>query len=537
MLSGHIGTGKSTLARLLKEEYKLVHISTSTLLKQAATASRLALERRVLQELGERLDRKTKGLWVVDELRKTIDNLITSENPTPRIVLDSVRIQPQIDAIRAAYGQAVLHVHLTTNPEELGERYAKRIAENKNTVKELATYAEAAANKTERNVDKLEADADVVISTDRSRPEDVAIRVACHLGLHGRQYERCIDVIVGGQYGSEGKGHIAAHIAREYQLLVRVGGPNAGHTVFLNPEPYTFHHLPSGSLHSSEVPLVLGPGASLNVPKLLEEIARCECDAKRLSIDPMAIIITDEDREEELKSLRKSISSTAQGVGRAAIRRIHRDPKTIFAKDVQVLRPYVRPAQAVYESVFRAGGRVLLEGTQGTALSLFHGAYPFVTSRDTTVSGCLSEAGMAPSRLSKVIMVCRTYPIRVQNPKKGSSGPMSQEITLEEIARRSGLPLKQLKATEITSTTKRKRRIAEFDWSLLRRSSALNGPTDIALTFVDYLDATNQQARRFEQLSPKTIRFIEDVEKVSCAPVTLISTRFNLRSIIDRRAW
>jgi adenylosuccinate synthase len=179
-----------------------------------------------------------------------------------------------------------------------------------------------------------------------------------------------------------------------------------------------------------------------------------------------------------------------------------------------------------------------LEGTQGTGLSLYHGSYPHVTSRDTTVAGCLAEAGISPHWVRKVVMVCRTYPIRVQNPSAtASSGPMSQEITLTEISRRSGISLSELQKTETTSTTGRKRRISEFDWGLLRRAAFLNAPTDIALTFVDYLNKANQDARRFEQLTDETLRFIQEVERVAGAPVSLISTRFHTRSIIDRRAW
>jgi adenylosuccinate synthase len=97
--------------------------------------------------------------------------------------------------------------------------------------------------------------------------------------------------------------------------------------------------------------------------------------------------------------------------------------------------------------------------------------------------------------------------------------------------------LEELEKTERTSTTNRERRIAEFDWSLLRRASSLNGPTDIALTFADYLSIKNRAARRFEQLSEPTIHFIEEIERVASAPVSLIATRFNFRSIIDRRNW
>ena len=177
------------------------------------------------------------------------------------------------------------------------------------------------------------------------------------------------------------------------------------------------------------------------------------------------------------------------------------------------------------------------KGRRARVFPFITGRYPFVTSRDTTVSGCLAEAGIAPSRVRRTLLVCRTYPIRVESPAAGDSGPMENEITLKEVSRRSRIPLAELRKTERTSTTKRRRRIAEFDWSLLRQSVSLNGPTDIALTFADYLGIENRGARRFEQLSDDTIQFIEEVERVAVAPVSLIATRFNVRSIIDRRKW
>ena len=114
---------------------------------------------------------------------------------------------------------------------------------------------------------------------------------------------------------------------------------------------------------------------------------------------------------------------------------------------------------------------------------------------------------------------------------------MTQEISMEEIARRSGKSVEEIQHTEITSTTYRKRRIGEFEWDLLRKATLLNGPTDIALTFADYLSAKNEKAKRFEQLTEETIRFIQEVERVAGVSVSLITTGFNYRSIIDRRSW
>lgn len=361
-------------------------------------------------------------------------------------------------------------------------------------------------------------------------------RASSHLGLYPRDYHRLVDVIVGGQWGSEGKGHIASYLAPEYSFLVRVGGPNAGHKVFLGTTPYTHHQLPSGTLRS-QTKLLLAPGSVLNAEKLLTEIAECKVDSERLSIDPQAMVISQEDIRRESR-LVATIGSTGQGVGYATARRITgRGSGVRLARDVKDLAPFIRDTWEILEKAYQSGKKVLVEGTQGSGLSIYHGSYPHVTSRDTSVSGALSEAGIPPGRIRKVIMTCRSYPIRVQSPRRKTSGEMGIEIDWKTISNRSKLSFEQLKTTERTSTTNRDRRVAEFNWSMLRRAAALNGPTDIALTFADYIASKNEKARRFEQLTSDTITFIEEIERVAAAPVSLISTRFDFRSIIDRRAW
>jgi adenylosuccinate synthase len=114
---------------------------------------------------------------------------------------------------------------------------------------------------------------------------------------------------------------------------------------------------------------------------------------------------------------------------------------------------------------------------------------------------------------------------------------MSQPLTWKDVAERSGYDAHDLERAEHTSTTNKLRRVGEFEWDLFRRAVSLNGPTDIALSFADYIDRSNANARRFEQLTDETIRFVEELERVGSAPVSLISTRFNYRSIIDRRSW
>src|SRR5262249_17453261 len=153
----------------------------------------------------------------------------------------------------------------------------------------------------------------IVVATERCTPDAVLVRATALLGLYPRRNTPLVDVLIGGQYGSEGKGNIVAHIAPEYELLVRVGGPNAGHKVFAEPAPAVYHHLPSGTLRAPRAKLLLGAGAVLYPKRLLEEIAEHNVGVDRLSIDRQAMIIEDADRVLEEKMLR-SISSTAQGV-------------------------------------------------------------------------------------------------------------------------------------------------------------------------------------------------------------------------------
>lgn len=530
LLSGPVSSGKSTLADALVQQAGFQLIKTWEMLTERAPE--VARERAALQRLGEQLDIDTRGDWVATDLSRRARTLPEQA----LIVIDAVRIPGQVEAVRRSFGPRVLHVHLTAPEEILERRYKHR---RRGDIKELASYTAVQDSKTERDVDQLGDIADVVIDTNRCTKEDVFVRAASHLGLFGRGYPRLVDVLVGGEFGSEGKGQVAAYLSREYDLLIRVGGPNAGHKVYEEPDPYTFHILPSGS-RASTAQLVLGPGTVIHIPTLLKEIAECDISADRLSIDPQAMLISEDDRKNEA-ALVKAIGSTGQGVGYATARRIlHRGVNPVaLARDASELRPFIRETWRVIEERCRDQSRILLEGTQGTGLSLYHGFYPHVTSRDTTVAGCLAEAGLSPSRVRKVIMVCRTYPIRVQDPDADgkTSGPMSQEISLTEIARRSGLSLAELQKTERTSTTNRARRICEFDWTLLKKAAFLNAPTDIALTFVDYLHKDNRNARRFEQLTLETLRFIQEVERISEAPVSLISTRFHSRSIIDRRSW
>lgn len=512
------------LARNLARRFGGVRLSTRELL-MTRLAPKEEPTRAALQRVGAQLDTETGGRWVVDRLSRRI-----FDAEEHLVIVDAARIAGQIDGLRQAFGREVRHVHVTASRATCAGRYEqRRIAGGE--VTEAATYEEVLADPTEQAIEDLAPMADIAVDTDRDAPDDVVTRVAAQLGLLDREHAPCVDVVVGGGYGSEGKGNIAFHLAPEYDILVRVGGPNAAHKVYLaSGEVFTHFSLPSGT-QAGQAQLVLGPGAVVYPPDLLSEIARCDVSSERLSIDPHVMVIEESDCEAEAAMV-QSIGSTASGTGYATSRRILRGEGVRLAKDVPELHPYVRPTLEILERAYGARQRIMLEGTQGSGLSLHHGPYPYVTSRDTNVAGCLAEAGIAPARVRRVVMVVRTYPIRVG----GNSGPLTTELSWADIEQRSGLA--GLENKELTSKTGRLRRVGEPEWDLLRKAAVLNAPTDVALTFADYISVENSKAWRFEQLTEETIRFIDEVERVTGARVSLVATGFMPhRGIIDRRQW
>ncbi|WP_285415101.1 adenylosuccinate synthetase [Pseudomonas sp. efr-133-TYG-5] len=543
VISGKTCSGKSGLANLLVKEFGF-----------AVVYDRRAIddpEWRLGMAQPDMLDRRHESTGVDQWMLRETQAVCGQENDERPLVVDHLNTLAQVLQFRKVFGANLVHVHLYASDPTLQGRYAARMKGQANP----SPYDEVNQLKDQTEIQALKDDADVRVYTERSDSNDTLVRVAARLHLYTPPEIRCVDVLIGGQYGSEGKGNIVAYLAREYDVMIRVGGPNAGHTVASSAGPYTYHHLPSGS-RDVTARLLLGPGMTIHVTGLLKEIKECGIGADRLFIDPQATIIEEEDVGTERDGhLVSTIASTGSGSGAAAARRILSRGKEIrLARDVDELRPYVGNPGNYHgctsdrlEEAYRSGHSILLEGTQGSGLSIFHGDYPHVTSRDTNVAGCLAEAGISPSRIRKILMVIRPMPIRVGDPdgEDGhTSGTLKHATTFDDIAAFAGLEAQALNAAEKTSTTKRSRRVGWFEWDQFRRACALNAPTDIVLTFADYLKSSNSKARRFEQLDPDTIKFVEELERVSQAPVSLINTRFSrdpdasdLRSLIDRRNW
>ena len=327
-----------------------------------------------------------------------------------------------------------------------------------------------------------------------------------------------ITVLVGGQYGSEGKGAITAHIANDYQMHVRVGSPNAGHTIWWNGEKHVMQSIPCGWINPNAA-ILIGRGALLNMKQFMKELVHIlryyPNFLDRLFIDPEAGILDEKFHLQEGGTegeMHRRIGSTGEGVGPARVARINRDPAEFKQfKDIaadygleQCIR--VNTPRMIADAQDK-GANILIEGTQGSALSLLHSYWPYCTSVDTNAAGIISEVGIAPARVTDVLLVCRTYPIRVA----GNSGPMEKEVSWEELNRRiiamGGTPI----TPEKTTVTKKIRRIAEWDDALFDQSCVLNAPTQIALTFADYIDPTVYGADTMEKVGTDRIKkFIEE---------------------------
>lgn len=316
-----------------------------------------------------------------------------------------------------------------------------------------------------------------------------------------------VTIVFGGQFGSEGKGKVAHVLAKtpEVAAVVRVGGPNSGHTPCAPPGRHApFQQLPTAALLDGVVS-VLGPGSYIDTALLREEISRAGLERNRVAVDPAAVVISPDDRVRERNlELETAIGSTLSGTGSAVARRVLRDPSLRFASDEKTLAPYVRPTGPYLRSLLDDGRRVIVEGTQGHGLSILHAPmYPFATSRDTTAAGLLAEAGLSPVDVDDVVMVLRAFPIRVA----GHSGPLPLETTWQQVTI-DGVHDHEL--VEYTTVTKRMRRVAYFDAGLVRDAIKTNQPTRIAINHLDYLDHGVCQSREPTDL----VRlFVRDVER------------------------
>jgi adenylosuccinate synthase len=338
-----------------------------------------------------------------------------------------------------------------------------------------------------------------------------------------------VTVVVGGQYGSEGKGKLVSYLARAATptAVVRGGGANAGHTAEGPLGRFMLRALPSGAVHP-HCQLLLSAGMQLDLDVLLTETADLEVSPSRLMVDGGATLIGPEDVELERESgLGERIGSTLTGTGAAGARKVLRARGLRRAADEPRLAPFIGDVAGRLAELRAAGTEIVVEGSQGAGLSLHHGPWPYATSRDTTAASFLAEAGLPVTAVSDVVVVLRTYPIRVA----GSSGPLAGELSWDDVRRRAGYPTV---LAEYTTVTGRLRRVGEFDWDLATRAVQLNGPTALALHGVDYLNYADLGVKSYEELSTRTREFIGQLEHRLQVPVRYVFTGPDGGQLIDR---
>jgi adenylosuccinate synthase len=332
-----------------------------------------------------------------------------------------------------------------------------------------------------------------------------------------------VRVIVGAQWGDEGKGKVVDLLAEQSDVVARYqGGANAGHTLVVNGRKYVLHLIPSGILHDG-VSCVIGNGVVIDPVALMEEIALLESFGisieGRLKISHKAHLIMP--YHKLLDSVQESdqkIGTTGRGIGPAYIdkysrsgirivdlldrtvleeklrrgiaqknewfRKVYDAPELDVEKTVaeylefdRRIDSYITDTTHFINEAWRAGKNLLLEGAQGALLDIDHGTYPFVTSSSPTSGGACTGLGLPPTAITGVIGIVKAYCTRVGN------GPFPTEL-LDETGERL-----RNEGDEFGATTGRPRRCGWLDLFALKYSAMINGITEIVLTKLDVLNA------------------------------------------------
>ncbi|MEM2909432.1 MAG: adenylosuccinate synthetase [Candidatus Bilamarchaeaceae archaeon] len=325
-------------------------------------------------------------------------------------------------------------------------------------------------------------------------------------------------IVVGGQYGDEGKGKIISYLALHDnpEIIARGGvGPNAGHEVNFKGKRYPMRMLSCGFVNES-ARLLIGAGVVVNPEVFLKEVELIGGGPNRCGVDFRATWLTKEHIDRDRVETEGKIGSTNTGCGPAVMDRARRIAKTVA--ECPELKPYLTD---VAREVKRAKN-VLVEGTQGFMLSVLYGTYPFCTSKDVSASSIAADVGLGPKDIDEVIMVIKSYTTRV------GGGPFKNELSREE-AERLGIQ-------EYGTVTGRPRRTSlELHWDDLKFAAEVNSATQIALTKLDVRFPGNAGVKKYSDLTKEAKEFINTIEKKIGVPVTLIGTGKDAEEIIDRR--
>lgn len=321
-----------------------------------------------------------------------------------------------------------------------------------------------------------------------------------------------LSIVVGGQFGGEGKGHISAYLARKdkVEVLVKSGGPNCGHHFCVDGKQYYVRMVPSGSNLGAKY-IVFPPGSLINTTFLFDELKLLDFKGDIL-IDKNAGIIDQEYIDiEKNDSFYVSAGSTKKGVGPASAARCLRRLK--IASQEPVLNKYIYDTQYFLKDALKSNVSILIEGSQSYGLSNYHGQYPYVTSRDTTVNAFMSHIGLGPKFIDNIIMVIKAFPTR--NSDNIGVLPMEIENFDECLIEYSGPSKLQ------------QRRVGLFSFRSVERAIVANTPTYIAITGLD----------KVIKLKGCPARFVEYIEERLRVPIALRSYGPNIEDIVDYREY
>jgi adenylosuccinate synthase len=327
-------------------------------------------------------------------------------------------------------------------------------------------------------------------------------------------------VVVGGAFGDEGKGKIISHLSLSQapRIAVRGGvGPNAGHTVICDGTTLKLRMLPSAVVNGRVI-LMIGAGVLVDPKVLIKEMLETRSES-RTRVDKNCSLIEESHIAQDKEGhLRDKIATTGTGTGPANAARVMREAK--LASEEPSLRDYITDVSVEVNDTLDRGEYVLVEGTQGTLLSLYHGTYPYVTSKDVSASGICSDVGIGPRRVDEVLVVFKSYFTRV------GAGPLEGELGGEDTIARGW--------QEYGSVTGRLRRAAPFNYDLARWSVRLNSASQLALTKLDSVYPEVSKVREYEQLSSRAREFVERTESELKTPVVYIGTGPDVLDVIDR---
>lgn len=329
-------------------------------------------------------------------------------------------------------------------------------------------------------------------------------------------------VIVDALWGDSGKGKVCAHLASalDADLAVRAGvGTNAGASITLDDGTLVkARQLPTGWVNP-RTKVAVGSGVLVDPRVLAGEVERFGV-AGRTMVDGRCAVITPEHIEAERADahLAATVGSTCTGNGFARSDFVLR--RATQARDLPELARYVTDVALEANTCAASGGTVLVEGSQGTFLSLaLSDDYPCTTSDNCTAVAAMDDVGLNWRLVTDVVMVVKALPSRV------GEGPLPHEISHAEAVAR-GI------AEEGVITGRPRRKADRLDLDLVRYAAMLNGPTQVALTFIDHVDPALKGARSAAALTPQVHALIAEVEEAAGAPITLLDTGPRLSDVI-----